>query len=275
MTEGAASSYDEVAGMYHALWADWYLPAAMPALERLFFSQAPQGARVLDLCCGSGHVTKELAARGYHVTGVDNSAELIALARRELPGLDFRVQDVRNLALDESYQAALSTFDSLNHILSLDELREVFNRVRRALEPGSLFVFDMNLEEAYLADLREWSVDVREGSVGLVRGRFDWTSKKAFTELIWFLRSEDPNCWHQHRSTVEQRCYALAEILAALTEAGFRRIASVAARDAGVVSDLGFGRTYFVAHADERASILPGASAPLTHRQDEAETNQA
>lgn len=236
--------------MYHALWADWYLPAAMPALERLFFSQVAPGARILDLCCGSGHVTKELAARGYAVTGVDNSAELIALARRELPGIDFRVQDARNLALDRKYAAALSTFDSLNHILSLTELADVFAGVHRTLEPGGLFVFDMNLEEAYSADLRGWAVDVREENVGLVRGTFDPLHRKASTELIWFIRSEDRTCWLQRKSTVEQQCYSQSEILSALDETGFQKIQSVAAPDAGVTSDLGFGRTYFVSRIE-------------------------
>src|SRR5947208_12874629 len=55
MTDSPNSAYDETAGMYHALWADWYLPAAVPALEKLFFSKVPAGPRVLDVCCGPGH----------------------------------------------------------------------------------------------------------------------------------------------------------------------------------------------------------------------------
>ncbi len=108
--------------MYHSLWADWYLPAARPALENLFFSRVPAGARVLDLCCGSGHVTKELIARGYRVTGVDNSTQLIALAQRELPQAQFFVQDVTCLDVEGPFDAVLSTFDSLNHILDLAAL---------------------------------------------------------------------------------------------------------------------------------------------------------
>ncbi len=241
------SSYDSVAGMYHALWADWYLPAALPALDRLLFAKLPTGSRVLDLCCGSGHVTKELVARGYCVTGVDNSAELIALARRELPKVDFRIQDVTELCLESRYDAVLSTFDSLNHILSLDALRKAFACVHRVIERGGRFVFDMNLEEAYSMDLREWAVDVQERSVGMVRGKYDAASKRALTELIWFVKPGADNLWQQHRSVVEQRCYPLEDILIALNEAGFREVEAIAARDAGIKSDLGFGRMFFVA----------------------------
>ncbi len=251
MPDSPVSSYDDIAGMYHALWADWYLPAAMPALDRLFFSKLAPGRQVLDLCCGSGHVTKELAARGYVVTGVDNSVELIQLAQRELPAIDFRVADARELAFKQEYDAALSTFDSLNHILELEELYDVFAGVRRALRPGGLFVFDMNLAQAYSADLGEWSVDIRSDSVSLVRGKFDKASKKASTELVWFTRNGNENCWRQRTSTVVQRCYLQSEILAALTSAGFRKMEAIAAREAGVTSELGFGRTFFHAQAQD------------------------
>src|SRR6185312_11744852 len=251
MLNGPRSSYDKIAGMYHALWADWYLPAAMPALERLLFASLPDGAQVLDLCCGSGHVTRELVERGYSVTGVDNSAELIALARKELPQVDLRVQDATELRLEKRYDAALSTFDSLNHILTLNALRNVFEGVRRVLKGGGRFVFDMNLEEAYSMDLREWAVDVQDQSVGMVRGKYDAAAKRAFTELIWFVKTAPDNSWQQHRSVVEQRCYPLEDILQAAHEAGFRHVEAIPAKDAGVRSDLGFGRVFFVAQPQE------------------------
>jgi SAM-dependent methyltransferase len=232
--------------MYHLLWADWYLPAAMPALESLFFSQVPAGARVLDLCCGSGHVTKELVRRGYAVTGVDSSAELIDIASKDLPEVDLCVQDVRNLQLDERFAATLSTFDSLNHILTLEDLERVFSRVYQHLEKDGRFVFDMNLEQAYSADLHEWSVDISEQAVSLVRGTYDTAKKQALTELVWFVREGTENLWRQRRSTVEQRCYTQNEITAALECAGFTRIEAIPAKETGVKAELGFGRIFFV-----------------------------
>src|SRR5436305_7706286 len=103
MKTTAPSSYDPIADMYHRLWADWYLPAALPALELLFFSKVPKASgRILDVCCGSGHVTRELIGRGYSVTAVDASAGLIAIARRDWPGVDWRVADVRNFDVGRS-----------------------------------------------------------------------------------------------------------------------------------------------------------------------------
>jgi len=232
--------------MYHRLWNDWYLPAALPALERLFFSQVAAGAKVLDLCCGSGHVTKELLARGYEVTGVDASAPLIEQARRDFAGADFRVQDARRLHLDERFDAVLSTFDSLNHILTLEELGTVFARVKDVLAAKGLFVFDMNLEEAYSADLHRWSVTVDDVNVTLVRGEYDTDTHLAETELIWFSKAPLPgNLWRQHRSVVAERCYLQPDILLALSEAGFSHTEAIGAAEAGMNSELGLGRVFF------------------------------
>lgn len=239
-----SSPYDDIAGLYHTYWADWYLPAALPALEELFFSRLPARARVLDVCCGSGHVTKELVRRGYVVTGMDSSAELIGIAKRELPEANFRVEDARALRLEGTYEGALSTFDSLNHILKLDDLRSVFTGVRDALEPGGLFVFDINTEEAYTVDLREWRVNISENEAGLMRGVYDFATKLAETELIWFVRAPETDCWRRRQSVVRERSYEVPEILHALRGVGFQKMDAIAAIEAGVSAELGFGRVF-------------------------------
>ena len=101
------SAFDPVAEMYHKLWNDWYLSSAIPALEKMFFSRVPSGARVLDVCCGCGHVTKELVRREYQVTGVDASAELLQIARREMPEVDWRLRDARQIGSHHEYAGAI------------------------------------------------------------------------------------------------------------------------------------------------------------------------
>jgi SAM-dependent methyltransferase len=241
------STYDDIAVMYHTLWANSYMPAALPALERLFFGRLQPQARVLDVCCGSGHVTSDLVKRGYRVTGVDSSRALIEIARHEMPHADLRVQDVRHLEVEGPYEAALSTFDSLNHILSLEDLHAVFSGVHGALGAGGLFVFDMNLEEAYSLDLHQWSVNIRHDSVGLSRGLYDSVTHTAHTELIWFTKTGSEECWQRRQSIVEERCYEKQDIVQALQFAGFRGIEVKPAAELSVDTDFGHGRYFFSA----------------------------
>ncbi len=242
------SPYDPIAGLYHQHWDNWYLPQAAVALERLLFSRLNPGASVLDVCCGSGHVTRELVKRGYCVTGVDASTELIANAREDIPLATFIVADVRDFRLREQVDAALSTFDSLNHIMELEDLEESFRNVHQALRPGAPFVFDMNSELAYRMDWQDWNSTVAPDSVSLVRGRFDRESKRALTEIVWF-RPLPGGQWERRDSVVPQRCYGNDEILAALEKAGFRDISYISAKEAGVTGEIGYGRLFWSATA--------------------------
>jgi SAM-dependent methyltransferase len=243
----SGSSYDDIAAMYHELWANSYMPAALPALEQLFFRRLEPRARVLDVCCGSGHVTGNLLKRGYRVTGVDSSAGLIAIAKEELPQADLLVQDVRHLAVEGPFDGAISTFDSLNHILSLEDLHAVFTGVYGVLVNGGLFVFDMNLEEAYSLDLHQWTVNVRHNAVGLSRGLYDSVTHTAHTELIWFTQTDSKDCWQRRQSIVEERCYEKPDILKALQFAGFRGIEVHSALELSVDREFGHGRYFFSA----------------------------
>jgi len=233
--------------MYHALWANSYMPAALPALERLFFCRMEPRARVLDVCCGSGHVTTDLVKRGFRVTGVDSSAALVAIAQRDLPHVKFFVQDVRHLELEGPFDGALSTFDSLNHILTLEDLHAVFSGVYGTLGNGGLFVFDMNLEEAYALDLHQWTVNIRHNAVGLSRGLYDPVTHTAHTELIWFTQTGSSDCWQRRQSIVEERCYEKQDIVQALQFARFRSIEVHSAVDLSVEKEFGHGRYFFSA----------------------------
>jgi SAM-dependent methyltransferase len=238
------SPYDAVAEFYQRGWADWYLPSVRPFLETFFFSVLPRGASVLDVCCGCGHVTREAVERSYRVTGIDASKELIARAARNMPGASFLVADVCEFRSAQKFDGAFSTFDSLNHLLTYRELSAAFCCIWRALKPEAPFVFDMNLEEAYALDLGAWTNYRDEGAIGFVRGRYNPTEKRARTELIWFSRTNDPDCWKRSDALVEEQCYSREEIERAAKDAGFRKFEYYSASKAGVTDELGYGRLY-------------------------------
>ena len=94
------------------------------------------GERILDVGCGTGHLTAQIAASGANVTGVDRSGEMIAAARLAYPNLKFEISDARNLSYREEFDAVFS--NATLHWIHEPEL--VLRGVWRALRTGGRFV---------------------------------------------------------------------------------------------------------------------------------------
>ncbi|MBE6678956.1 MAG: class I SAM-dependent methyltransferase [Ruminococcaceae bacterium] len=105
---------------------------------------------VLDLCCGTGTMTMELDKRGYDMTGIDLSPDMLEIARAKAQeagraeNILFLCQDMCSFELYGTVQAVVSCLDSLNHLDSKADLKKVFDLVHNYLEPGGLFIFDLN-----------------------------------------------------------------------------------------------------------------------------------
>lgn len=236
--------YGPYARVYNERWGPHLVPAIMPALDRLLLADLPPGAALLDLCCGGGQVTKALADRGYRVAGIDLSAEMLAHARRIAPEIDFTLGDARSFDLPPIHDGVLSTSDSVNHILSLEEVAAVFANVQRALKEGGRFVFDVFLAEDYDPGPMRTHAEVRETWALFVRERWDAEQRMSRGETSLFYLED--GAWRRWDSTSPERFYTAAELTGALEGAGFTDVRLVdRERDLGL-TDLG-KRTYFVA----------------------------
>jgi len=99
------------------------------------------GERVLDLGCGTGHLSAAIADRGATVVGVDQSAEMVEQARAAHPELTFRVGDARDLAVEEPFDAVFS--NAALHWIDDPDQDAVLAGVASALRPGGRFVAEM------------------------------------------------------------------------------------------------------------------------------------
>ena len=147
-----APFYDAMNGeIDYEKWADFYESE---------FRRCEKGTTslVLDLGCGTGRMTNLLARRGYDMTGVDYSPEMldVARARAEKEGVHnilWLCQDMTEFELYGTVEAVVSTLDCINHITDKAALSKCFSLVHNYLSPDGLFLFDVNspykFEEIY------------------------------------------------------------------------------------------------------------------------------
>jgi SAM-dependent methyltransferase len=146
--------------------------------------------RVLDLCCGAGHLATQFLARGYTVVGLDLSWDMLSHAREAVSpflatGRVLLVQgDAGRFALPGDFGFAVSTFDALNHLPSLTALEACFAATWHSLAFGGYFVFDLNTRCGF----RRWngiSVDDSAAAMIVNRGIYGDGSARAGA-AIWF-----------------------------------------------------------------------------------------
>jgi SAM-dependent methyltransferase len=238
--------YDQFAWFYVRGWGLDFHNQARPVLDDHVFPLLGAGARVLDLCCGSGDLSRVLVAQGYQVTGVDGSEEMLRYAREQVREAVFRLGDARSFSFDQGFDAALSTFDSLNHVLAPDELDSVFASVFRALLPGGLFVFDLNMREAFETLWHGTFASVDDQAAGITIGSFDAEASLGRADVTLFRLAEDGR-WRRSDIRVQERCYARDEVTGALSRAGFSGIEAREAWALGMRGDVALGREWFFA----------------------------
>ena len=139
------------AKIYNDRWSGFARHAAPALLD--YYAGTPAGqARlpVLDLCCGTGQIALAFLEQGYTVSGLDLSPHMLALAAQNAAGYletgqaRFIQGDAANFSLPPEFGLALSTYDALNHLDSLEALRGCFRSVAAALAPGGSFICDLN-----------------------------------------------------------------------------------------------------------------------------------
>ena len=166
------SSYGFLASCYDALTGDVCYGEFADFYERVFRRADGEYWLLLDLCCGTGSLTWELARRGYDMIGVDLSADMLAQASSKWEETDFPplflCQDAAELDLYGTVDAALCSLDGMNYIPP-SALPEVFRRLGLFVRPGGLLIFDIRTPEFLRSLDGQVFVDEKEGLLCLWR----------------------------------------------------------------------------------------------------------
>jgi len=177
---------------------------------------------VLDMGCGTGSITQILASRGYDMIGIDNSQEMLNIAiekRGDDDSILYLLQDMREFELYGTVAACVCICDSINYILEYEELVDVFKLVNNYLDPGGIFIFDMNTISKYRQIGESTIAEDREEGSFIWENYFDDEDNINEYQLSLFIKGEDGR-YDKFSENHYQRAYTIEEMKEALREAG-------------------------------------------------------
>ena len=226
------SGYDAIAHVYDKLneqidykrWAD-FIEAAF---ER-FLHTRPE--IVLDLACGTGTMTRELASRGYDMIGVDGSADMLSEAyMKGADGILYLKQDMREFELYGTVGATVCCLDSINYLLDEKDVKTTFSLVHNYLDPDGLFLFDVNspykfeniyADNAYI--LEDEMTDANTGDkYSVYCGWQNYYDKESgICDFYLTLFEELDGKYMRSDEQQKERCYTLETLKSILTDCGF------------------------------------------------------
>lgn len=139
------SSYNTLAEFYDLLTDNVDYKVRSDYISGFFSKYGKSSGKLLDLACGTGTLSKLLSDKGYEVTGIDLSDEMLSLADNKCAGkVKFLKGDISNFSLDEKFDFCLCSLDSINHLNDYDDVKSCFSSVYQCLNSGGIFVFDVN-----------------------------------------------------------------------------------------------------------------------------------
>jgi len=216
------SAYDTFAWLYNREWGA-FGERIFPALKIIAGDNLPDGARILDLCCGTGQLARVLTEKGYRVTGVDGSAEMLRYAKINAPGTEFLNEDARTFRLPSVFNDVFSTFDSLNHIMTLPELQKVFKNVNRCLISGGIFIFDMTMQKHFESEAKIFK-DIQEKPKYLYLLCNEYDAEKKLYQYKCTLFQPEGKLWKRSEIILYQTWYPCEDIKSSLGKVGFTGI---------------------------------------------------
>jgi SAM-dependent methyltransferase len=174
--------------------------------------------KVLDLCCGPGRHSAELARKGYRVTGVDRTREYLDEAGKDFPDIEFVEADMRDFRRTDSFSLVLNLYTSFGYFEDPADDRKVVENVYESLVPGGKFIMELMGKEVLARIFRERDWYEEDGIIYLEERRVldDWK----WVEARWLKLDGEK----MEEYTISHRLYSARELKELLTESGFGEV---------------------------------------------------
>ena len=226
------SAYENLAFSYDRLTNDVDYEATVDFYYEILKREDLKPRSCVDLACGTGSVTAILAKKGLRVTAVDLSEEMLTVAREKTMELEnqplFLCQDLAELYLPRAVDMAVCALDSLDYITDPADCEEAIRRVYKILNPGGIFIFDVNTPEKLRAMDGQMFIDEDDDVYCVWRGEFDEETNICSYGMDLFQRKG--KLWERSFEEHREYAYSEAQLVGWLKAAGFTHIAVYADR---------------------------------------------
>lgn len=242
--------YDLLAPFYDSINAELDYSAWADFIEKIIEKEYKCGRPelVLDLGSGTGKMTLELARRGYDMTGVDCSPEMLGVAReaaeREGHSILWLCQDMTEFELYGTVDLAVSCLDCLNHLTSTKELDKCLSLVHNYLIPDGIFIFDVNGKAKFENVYADRSY-VMETDGAMCIWQNNYNPKSHLCDFYITLFNEENEMYARYDEIQRERMYPISTLKKKLASCGFEFI--------GAYSDYSFTPA---TDSDERIYIV-------------------
>lgn len=216
-------AYEALAAAYDRLTNDIPYEEILAFYHEILDSYACQPASAVDLACGTGSMAILLAREGLSVLGVDQSEEMLTLAAGKAMEMEnppwFVRQRMERLRLPMPVDLVVCCLDGVNYVTDPAALREAFAGVYRALNPGGLFIFDINSETKLRGQDGQIFLDEDDAVFCLWRAEFDEANRTCTYGMDIF--QKQGALWSRDREEHVEYAYRAEELTGWLAEAGF------------------------------------------------------
>ena len=247
------NAYHDLAFSYDRLTSDVDYEKIVAFYHEVLEKENIHPRTAVDLACGTGSVALLLAREGLQVVGVDLSEEMLTVAAQKAQEasvfVQFTCQSLQEMKLPRGVDLAVCALDGLDYILDPADCAEAIRRVYKALNPGGIFIFDVNTPEKLRAMDGQVFLDEDDDVYCVWRGEFDAESNICSYGMDLFQRRG--YVWERSFEEHREYAYTQEQLTVYLKEAGFSHI-RVYADGKLEAPGVGEQRIYFSARKGKR-----------------------
>lgn len=223
-----SSCYETFASVYDTFMDNIPYEEWCSYLVSLFHQEQIKEGTLIELGCGTGTMMQLMKQNHYHIIGIDNSTDMLSIAADKLSAgedMDLICQDMRFFDLGITVDGIYSICDSINYLLTPDDLCDTFACIRKHLNPNGVFIFDLKTQFFYSEILGDQTFCDHQDNCSYIweNSYFDEDDVNQY-DLTIFVKEEDSDLYRRFQETHHQRAYKIPFIIDLLKKSGFSSV---------------------------------------------------